>query len=146
MCCVLSRFHSVQLFVTQWTVVCQAPMSMGFSRQEYWSELPCHPPGDLPDPGIEPASLMAPALADGFFTTSATWEATCEEGRGRRSKAGCSLCLIEEESCEGWLGGDEHRNSCQAAGRSSIESLSWDLASHSPGAERRVPTGLERHG
>ena len=45
---------------------------MGFSRQEYWSELPCPPPGDLPDPGIEPVS---PALADGFFTHLATWEA-----------------------------------------------------------------------
>ena len=43
--------------------------------QEYWSGLPCLPPGDLPDPGIEPASLMSPAFADGFFTTSATWEA-----------------------------------------------------------------------
>ena len=51
---------------------CQAPLSMGFSRQEYWSGLPCPPAGDLPDPGIEPAS---PALPGGFFATSATWEA-----------------------------------------------------------------------
>ena len=50
----------------------QPPVSMGFSRQEYWSGLPCLTPGDFPDPGIEPAS---PALAGGFFTTSATWEA-----------------------------------------------------------------------
>ena len=49
---------------------------MGFSRQEYWSGLPCPPPGDLPNPGMEPASLMSPALAGGFFITSATWE-TC---------------------------------------------------------------------
>ena len=47
---------------------------MGFSRQEYWSMLPCPPPGDLADPGIVPASLTSPALAGGFFTTSATWE------------------------------------------------------------------------
>ena len=47
---------------------------MGFSRQEYWSGLLCPPPGDLPDPGIECVSLMSPALAGGFFTTSATWE------------------------------------------------------------------------
>ena len=47
---------------------------MEFSRQEYWSGLPCTPPGDLPDPVIEPASLVSPALAGGFFTTSATWE------------------------------------------------------------------------
>ena len=46
----------------------------GFSRQEYWSGLPFPPPGNLPDPGIEPTSLMPPALAGGFFTTSATWE------------------------------------------------------------------------
>ena len=47
---------------------------MGFSRQEYWGGLPCPPPGDLPDPGIKPESLMSPALAGGFFTTSATWK------------------------------------------------------------------------
>ena len=50
----------------------QASLSVGFSRQEYWTGLPCPPPGDLPDPGIEPASLMSPALAGGFFTTSTT--------------------------------------------------------------------------
>ena len=72
---VLSHFSSVQLFVTLRTVAHQAPLSMGFSRQEYWSGLPCPPPGDLPDPGIEPVSLMSPALAGVFFTTSTTWEA-----------------------------------------------------------------------
>ena len=70
----LSRFSCIWLFATPWTVARQAPLSMGFSRQEYWSGLPC-PPGDLPDPGIEPTSLRSPPLADGFFTTSATWEA-----------------------------------------------------------------------
>ena len=60
---------------TPWTVACQASLSMKFSRQEYWSELTCPPPGDLPNPGIEPAFLMSSALAGGFFTTSATWEA-----------------------------------------------------------------------
>ena len=53
----------------------QAPLSMGFSRQEYWSGLPCPPPGGLPHPGIEPVSLMSPELAGRFFTTSTTWEA-----------------------------------------------------------------------
>ena len=48
---------------------------MGFTRQEYWSGLPCPSPGDLPDPEIEPASLMSPALAGRLFTTRATWEA-----------------------------------------------------------------------
>ena len=57
-------------------VACQAPLSMGFSRQEYWSGLPYPPPGDLPDPLIKSASLMFPALAGGFFTTSNTLEAS----------------------------------------------------------------------
>ena len=61
--------------VTPWTVAHQGLLSMGFSRQEYWSELPYPPPGDLPDPGIEPVSLMSPALVGGFFITSANWEA-----------------------------------------------------------------------
>ena len=52
----------------------QAPLSMGFSWQEYWSELPCPPPGDLPNPGIELVSLTSPALAGEFFTTSVIWE------------------------------------------------------------------------
>ena len=80
---------------TPWTVACQAPLSMGFSRQEYWNGLLSPPPGDLPDPGIESLSLVSPALAgrffacqrlihlpktDGFTTsqpwlTSTTWEA-----------------------------------------------------------------------
>ena len=54
---VLSHFSRVQLFATPWTVAYQAPLPMGFSRQEYWRGLPCPPPGDLPDPGIELASL-----------------------------------------------------------------------------------------
>ena len=59
----------VQLFATLWTVVHQAPLSMGFLRQEYWSGLPFLSPGDLPDPGIKPTSLASPALAGRFFTT-----------------------------------------------------------------------------
>ena len=82
--CVLSRFNSsydhnlsnlVWLFVTLWTVAGQARLSMGFSRQEYWSRFPCPPSGNLPNPGIEHMSLKSLALADRFFTTSATWEA-----------------------------------------------------------------------
>ena len=72
---VLTHFCRVRLFGTLWTVACQAPLSMGFSRQEYWSGLPFPPSGDLSDPGTEPSSLMSPALAGSFFTTSATWEA-----------------------------------------------------------------------
>ena len=57
------------------TIACQVPLSMGFSRQEYWSGLPFPTAGDLPNPEVEPASLMSPALAGRFFTTGATWEA-----------------------------------------------------------------------
>ena len=71
---VLSRFNCVHLWVTLWTVVCQAPLSVWFSIQEYWSRLPCPPPEDLPNPGIKPMSLRSPALAGGFYTTSAIWE------------------------------------------------------------------------
>ena len=52
----------VQLFVTPWAVARQAPLSMGFSRQEYWSGLPCPPPGNLSNPDIEPKSLAFPVL------------------------------------------------------------------------------------
>ena len=61
-------------FATPWTVSHQVPLSMGFSRQEYWSGLPLPTPGDLPDPGIKPTSLVSPALAGSVFAISATWE------------------------------------------------------------------------
>ena len=73
--CMLSCFSPVWPFATLWTVAHQALLSMGFSRQEYWSGFPCPLPGDLPDPGTQPVSLMSPALADGFYSTSTTWEA-----------------------------------------------------------------------
>ena len=75
LCCILSRFSYAQLFATPGTVAGQALLSMGFSRQEYWSTLLFPSPGDLPDPGIKPTSLTSPAMAGGFFTTTATWEA-----------------------------------------------------------------------
>ena len=53
---------------TPWTVAQQAPLSKGFSRQGYWSALPCPSPGDLPDPGVNPMSFTSPVLAGGFFT------------------------------------------------------------------------------
>ena len=70
----LSRFSHVWLFATLWTVAHKSPLSMGFSRKEC-SGLPCPPPENLPHPGIEPASLMSPALSGRFFTAGATWEA-----------------------------------------------------------------------
>ena len=57
--CMLSCFSQVRLFVTLWTIACQTPLSMEFYRQDYWSGLPCPSPGDLPDPGIKPMSLMS---------------------------------------------------------------------------------------
>ena len=71
---VLSRFSRVRLFAPLWAVAHQAPLFMGFSRQEYWSEVSCPPPGDLLHPGMESVSLKSPALAGGFFTTSTSWE------------------------------------------------------------------------
>ena len=66
----LSHFSCVQLFATLWIIAYQAPLSMGFSGQEYWSGLPCPPPGHLPDTGIKPTSLESPALAGEFLTTA----------------------------------------------------------------------------
>ena len=71
--CVLSHFSRVRLFATLRTVARQAPLSTGFSRQNYLDGLPFPPPGDLPNPGTERACLLSPALAAGFFTTRATW-------------------------------------------------------------------------
>ena len=78
-CVHVKSLSCVQLPATLWAVACQALLSVGFSRQEYWSGLPFPPPGDLPNLGIEPSSLVSPALVGGFFTTSSTWEA--QKGR-----------------------------------------------------------------
>ena len=68
--CVNAQLPShVQFFATPWTVACQTPLSVVFSRQEYWRGLLFPPPGNLPNPGIKPVSPAAPALAGGFFTT-----------------------------------------------------------------------------
>ena len=71
LCQKVKSLNHVRLFANSWTYL--APQSMGFSRQEYWSEWPFPSPGALPDPGVKPASLIYPALAGTFFTTSATW-------------------------------------------------------------------------
>ena len=60
--CELSHFSRVRLFATPWTAAHQAPLSTGFSREEYWRGLLCPSPGDLPDPGIKPSSLMSPGI------------------------------------------------------------------------------------
>ena len=91
----------MSFFVTSGTIACQAFLSMGFSRQGYWSELPCPSPEDLLYPGIEPMSLMSHALAGSFFTISTTldwrrkWQPTPVflpgESQGRGSLVGCRL-------------------------------------------------------
>ena len=75
MCVHAKCVSCARLFATLWTVACQSPLSMGFSRQEYWNRLPSPPPGHLPDPGIKLKSLMPPVLSGGFFNTSTTWKA-----------------------------------------------------------------------
>ena len=72
--CYVKLLSHVQLFVTPWTAACQAPLFMGFPRQEFWSGLPFPSPRDLPDPGIEPVS---PALAGGFFATEPPGKPHC---------------------------------------------------------------------
>ena len=93
-CTVLSCFSHVWLFAPLWTVAQQAPLSMGFSRQEYWSGLPCPPPGHPPNPGIEPRSLMSPALAGGFFTTNAIWKVPTWD-RAARKVLACLFGVIK---------------------------------------------------
>ena len=73
--CMLSWFDHAWLFATLWTIADQAPLSMGFSRQEYCSGLQCPSPGDCPYSEIQPVSLGPPALAERFFTTTSIWEA-----------------------------------------------------------------------
>ena len=102
---VLSLFSCVWLFVTPWTVTHQALLSMRFSRQEYWSGLPFPPPEDLPHLGMEPTSLLSPALAGGLFTTRATWGAWKWALHWKLDHLGMYLiilCLTLLKSIERW--------------------------------------------
>ena len=92
----LSHFSRVRLFVTPWTVAHQAPLSVGFSRQECWSGLPFSSPGDLPEPRIKP---MSPALAGGFFTTSVTWEIRIEKRKVKVLVTQLCLTLCNPMDC-----------------------------------------------
>ena len=96
-CAVFGNFSHVRLFATLWARVCQAPLSVGFSRQEYWNGFPCLPPGNLPDPGIKPTSLTSPALAGRFFNTSATWMPWWLGGKESTCSAGSNLILGWED-------------------------------------------------
>ena len=88
--CMLSYFSCVWLCVTLWTVVCQVPLSMGFSRQQQWSGLPFPSPRDLPNPKTESESLLSPALAGWFFTTSVPYALLQEIFQTQ----GSNLCLL----------------------------------------------------
>ena len=111
--CVLSRFSRVQLSVTPQTGAHQAPQSMGFSRQEYWSGLPCPPPGDPPDPEIEPASLEFPALAGGSFTTRTTSYCRCyHEGKPGEGYVGmlrylCNFCASNDLKLSSYINNNQ---------------------------------------
>ena len=88
--CMLSH---VQFFATSWTVACQPSRSIRFPKEEYLSGVPLAPPGDLPSPGIKPTSLASPAMAGGFFTTSAT-----QTSLNERKNFGNHLTYIQKRS------------------------------------------------
>ena len=130
LCCVLSR---VRLSVTPWTAARRAPLSTGFSRQAYWSGLPCPPPGDLPDPGTQPASPVSPALAGRLFATEPSEKplenlATLQlpsSWSSRSAPPGCPLRLSQSRS-KGWAASTEPQGSSH----------------HQPPSSRGMCTGL----
>ena len=117
----LSHFSRVPLFSTPWTVAHQAPLSVGFPRQEYWSGLPCPPPGDLPHPGVKPASTRSPALAGGFFPTNATYayKLHCVAKKMKKWNPVAGACVV-------YSGAHPYRN------RTAWTTLMQPLLSHSP--------------
>ena len=102
--CVPHCFNRVWLSATPWTVAHQAPLSVGFSRREHWSGLPWPPPGNLPNPGMKPTSLMSPALAGRFFTTRPP---------GKLSWGCC--CSVVQSLSHGWLFVTPWTEGCQAS-------------------------------
>ena len=75
--CPCAKMLQSCLTLQLWTVAHQAPLSMGFLRQEEWNVLPCPPPGDLPDPGVKPMSLVSPELAGRFFISAKKYNLIC---------------------------------------------------------------------
>ena len=119
--------NHIQLFATLWTVARQAPLSMGFSRHEYWSGLLFPSPGDLVTPGIEPTSLVSPALAGGFFTTSATWEILSLLDISWIPKGKFKQLLIREgRECTNKGGNNKERNNSMAITQV-LSSSSWEM-------------------
>ena len=111
--CMLSCFSCVPLFVTLWTVACHAPLSMEFSRQEYW--LPCPPPGDLSDSRIKPTFLMSRALEGRFFTTSTSWEAQILVNDNNRTHRPLPTNVTQPTQSDGKIGAGRIRL-CRAQG------------------------------
>ena len=127
---VLSRFSRVRVFLTPWTVALQASLSMGFFRQEYWSGLPCLPPRDLPDPGIEPVSLTSPTLAGESFTTRATWEAlTHPYTFSNVPVITCQSCVVSELIDPRGLGAQKHLQQEQYSALAGVGWVPRDLDS-----------------
>ena len=101
-CVHVQSLSRVRLFATPWSIACQAPLSMGCSRLEYWSGLPCPPPGDLPNPGIEFTCLTSPASAGRFCPTSSTREAPKWNSPGKNTGMGCHFLLQRIFPTQGW--------------------------------------------
>ena len=99
-----SCFSRVQLFATPWTVAHQAPLSIRFSRQEYWSGLPCPPPGDLPNPGFKPTSPMAPTLQADSLPRSHLGKPTREQCISPTHSDGTVLFASKDGPCHTMIG------------------------------------------
>ena len=126
----VNHFSCVRLCATLWTVTCQAPLSMRFSRQEYRSGLPYPSPGDLPDPGIEPVSLMSPALAGRFLTWEATWEAlTHPYTFSNVPVITCQSCVVSELIDPRGLGAQKHLQQEQYSALAGVGWVPRDLDS-----------------
>ena len=122
--CVLSHFSHVRFFAIPWTVARQAPLSMGCSRQEYWGGLPCPPPGDLPDPGIEPASPASPtSQADSLPLSRLQYNAAHAGGS-------CAVCTETESELFGTNGINSLLCRLLEAGHFLAQTHAWWLCSH----------------
>ena len=139
--CMLSHFSHVRLCVTPWTVAHQSSLSLEFSRQQYWTGLPCPPPVDLPDPRTEPVSLKSPALAGGWIpektksTFRQNWVA------GNRAVRATKWLSVKESACwcrrhrfDPWVGKISQRRKWQPTPYSCLENPmdwgAWQAAVH----------------
>ena len=133
--CMLSHFSYVQLFVTLWTVAHQAFLSMRFPRQGYWSGLPLPPPGDLPNPEIEPVPPVSPALAGGFFTTSTIWEAHRFQDTLPQTMIPSHIEHFKLKKFEKW---QEQEGLCPSP-ESGHKTLKWEVPPSPIPEERSIP-------